>query len=119
MLVKYHRHYHSAFKRGLFSFLLVVFILTIGTLGMHWIEGMSYLDAFYFMSMIATAQGPTTTPVTCAGKIFASLMAFLSVGFVVTALGFLLGPFLGTLWRIGVIHLEEDLHLHIKKKEQK
>ena len=118
MLTKYHRQYHSAFKRGLFSFLLVAFIMTIGTLGMHWIERMSYLDAFYFMSMIATAQGPTITPVTPLGKIFAAFMAFLSVGFVVTALGFLLGPFLGTLWKIGVMRLEEDLHLYSKEKRK-
>ena len=118
MLTQYHRHYHSAFKRGMFSFLLIAFIMTVGTLGMHFLEGVSYLDAFYFMSMIATAQGPTMTPVTCAGKIFAAFMAFLSVGFVVTALGFLLGPFLGTLWKIGVMRLEEDLRLHVKPKEK-
>ena len=118
MLTKYHQHYHSAFKRGLFSFFLISFIMTIGTLGMHFIERMPYLDAFYFMSMIATAQGPTVTPVTWEGKIFASLMAFLSVGFVVTALGFLLGPFLGTLWRIGVMRLEKDLHLLKKDKNE-
>ncbi len=48
------------------------------------------------------------TPVTCAGKLFAAMMAFLSVGFVVASLGFLLGPFLGMLWKIGVMRLEED-----------
>ncbi len=84
---------------------------------MHWIEKLSYLDAFYFMSMIATAQGPTITPVTAMGKIFASFMAFISVGFVVAALGFLFGPFFGKLWKIGVEHLEEDLHLLKKDKK--
>ena len=108
MLTKYHRHYHSAFNRSLISFLLVAFIMVLGTVGMHCIEGMSYLDAFYFMSMIATAQGPTITPVTCFGKIFSSVMAFLSVGIVVAALGFLFGPLLGVLWKIGANHLEKD-----------
>ena len=108
MLTKYHRHYHSAFNRTLISFLLVAFIMVMGTVGMHCIEGMSYLDAFYFMSMIATAQGPTITPVTCLGKIFSSVMAFLSVGIVVAALGFLFGPLLGVLWKIGANHLEKD-----------
>ena len=82
---------------------------------MHYLEGLSYLDAFYFMSMIATAQGPTVLLKTTAGKIFASLMAFVSVGVVVTAVGFLFGPFLGKLLRIGVEHLEEELHW--KEKE--
>ena len=76
---------------------------------MHFFEGLSYLDSFYFMSMIATAQGPSLTPVTTAGKLFASFMAFLSVGTVVAALGFLLGPFLGKLWKIGVEKLEKEI----------
>ena len=75
---------------------------------MHLLERMSYLDAFYFMSMIATAQGPTATPLTPAGKLFASFMAFISVGSVVASLGFLFGPFFGRLWKIGVERLEEE-----------
>ena len=90
--------------------------MTVGTLGMHFIEGMSYLNSFYFMSMIATAQGPMMTPATPAGKIFASLMAFISVGTVVAALGFLFGPFFGKLWHIGVEHLEKGLHLKDRNK---
>jgi hypothetical protein len=53
---------------------------------MHLLENVSYIDAFYFMSMLATAQGPATIPATVAGKLFASFMAFVSVGAVVTSL---------------------------------
>jgi len=95
--------------------LLVSAVLLIGTIGMHLLEGYSYLDAFYFMSMIATSQGPNITPVTAAGKLFASVMAFMSVGFVVAALGFLFGPFFGLLWRIGHERLEEEIK-EIKRK---
>jgi hypothetical protein len=102
-------HYHSPYKRALFSFLLISSIMIIGITGMHVLEHMSYLDAFYFMSMIATAQGPTIIPQTPAGKVFASFMAFMSVGFVVAALGFLFGPFLGKLGHIGAKHFEENL----------
>ena len=116
MVSKSHHHYHSPWRRALYSFLLVTVIMTIGTFGMHWTEGLSYLDAFYFMSMIATAQGPTVIRATPARKIFASFMAFLSVGSAVAGLGFLFGPFLGKLWRVGVEHLEEDLHLIKKQK---
>ncbi len=70
------------------------------------------------MSMIATAQGPIYTPITAFGKIFVALMAFVSVGVGVAALGFLLGPFFGQLWRIGVVKLEEEWHL-IKKNSDK
>ena len=105
----HNHHYHSPLKRGMLSLALVSFIVIVGTLGMHFFEGMSYLDSFYFISMIATAQGSAITPVTVMGKIFASFMAFISVGFVVAALGFLFGPFLGKLFHIGARHFEEEL----------
>ena len=104
----HHRHYHSPITRGLISFLLIALVMIIGTAGMHFIERIPWLDAFYFMSMIATAQGPTMTPITGLGKIFASMMSFISVGVVVTAIGFLFGPFLGKLWRVGVEHMEAE-----------
>ncbi|MBL8013636.1 MAG: hypothetical protein JNN05_07285 [Candidatus Omnitrophica bacterium] len=88
---------------------IVAVIMTIGTIGMHAIEGMEYIDAFYFMSMIATAQGSATTPVTVGGKIFASVMAFFSVGAAITSFGFLFGPLLGKLFHIGQMNLQEEL----------
>ncbi len=93
------------------SFVLVASVMLVGTVGMHHLEKLSYLDAFYFMSMIATAQGPALAPVTVAGKIFASLMAFVSVGSVVAALGFLFGPFFGKLCKVGFEKLEQELDL--------
>ena len=106
------RHpYHSPWRRGVYSLLLIGSLMTFGTVGLHQLERMPYLDAFYFMSMIATAQGPTATPVTAAGKLFASLMAFVSVGSVVASLGFLFGPFFGRLWHIGVKRIEEEAKL--------
>lgn len=112
-------HYHSPLRRGLYSFLLIASVMGIGTVGIHLIEKMSYVDSLYFMSMIATAQGPAIPPVTRWGKIFTSVIAFVSVGSVVAALGFLFGPFLGKLWRIGVSKLEEELHLLKKDEEEK
>lgn len=110
-------HYHSPYKRGFFSFLLISMVMLIGTTGMHLIEKITFLDAFYFMSMIATAQGPTIVPITWLGKVFASLMAFVSVGVVVTSIGFLFGPFFGKLWHIGAKHMEEEMR--IKNKEER
>ena len=110
-----HHHYNTFTKRGIYSLALISAIMVVGTVGMHMIEKMAWLDAFYFMSMIATAQGSNYVPESAVGKIFASLMAFLSVGFAVAALGFLFGPFFGRLWRVGVIKLEEELHMKEKK----
>lgn len=109
----HHHHLSSPTRRAVSAAILVGAIMVVGTIGMHWIEGMSYIDAFYFMSMIATAQGSATTPVTVGGKIFASVMAFISVGVAITSFGFIFGPFLGKLLHIGRLDLEDEL----KKRE--
>ncbi len=112
-------HLHSFYRRGLYSLVLAVVVLSLGTYGFHQLEGFSYIDAFYFASMLATGQGPApnTTPLTTAGKLFTCFFAFIAVGSMIASLGFLFGPFLGQLWRIGVIKLEEELHLNKRKEE--
>ena len=113
-------HYHSPLNRGLYSIGLVLSVLLVGTLGIHSLEKFSYIDSFYFTSMIATGQGPvgSLTPQTSTGKLFTSGLAFVSVGTLLAALGFVFGPFLGKLWRIGVIKLEEEIQVlhHDEKK---
>lgn len=100
--------YRSLKKRALFSFLLVFSVLLVGTVGFHIIEGYSYINAFYFTSMLATAQGPAATPATVAGKLFASVIAFVSVGAVIVAVGFLFGPFFGRVLRMEERQLHTD-----------
>jgi ABC-type phosphate transport system permease subunit len=99
----------SFWKRALYSFALIVAVLIIGTVAMHAIEGWSVLDSFYFTSFIATGQGPppNISPDSDLGKVVASLLAFVSVGTVITALLFLFGPFLGTVLREGEERMEE------------
>lgn len=112
------KHYHSPLNRGLYCLALVGFVLLLGTLGMHHIEKFSYMDSFYFTSMIATGQGPppAIAPATPLGKLFTCLIAFISVGAIVASMGFLFGPFFGKLWKIGVMKLEEELqHFHKEK----
>lgn len=84
-------------------------VVIIGTLAMHAIEGWSYLDSFYFTSFIATGQGPpgNLQPASALGKVFSSVLAFVSVGTVITALLFLFGPFLGRVLRAGEEKLEK------------
>ena len=111
-----HHYYRSPIKRGIFSLLLVSVVMTIGTVGIHLLEKLAWIDAFYFMSMIATAQGPMIVPQTVAGKVFIAVMSFVSVGSSVAGLGFIFGPFFGKLWKIGVEHLEEELHIKREKE---
>lgn len=103
------RHPLSPLKRRTFySILLVVLVVAIGTEVMHILEGWSYVDSFYFISFVATTQGPNLTPKTNVGKIFASVIAFVSVGVVVSALVFVFGPLLGTVVKVGIDYVEKE-----------
>lgn len=66
--------------------LAVLFILSIGTIFYHNIEGMSYLDALYFSVMtLATVGYGDLSPQTAFGKLFSILYVFVGVG-ILTAL---------------------------------
>jgi hypothetical protein len=105
----------SFFRRAVYSFAAIVLVMAVGILGMHYFEGLSYLDSFYFTAMLATGEGPTYTPVTVGGKLFAGLIAFVAVGTVITALVFLFGPFFLSLVREGLEKVEEEVE---KEKEE-
>ena len=107
--MKERHHFHFWHKRALYAAALIIFVMVLGTTGMHLFEKMSWMDAFYFMTMIATAQGSAFTPATDGGKIFASIMAFVSVGFVLTALTFLIGPLMGKLFKVGFEKYDDDM----------
>lgn len=114
----HHHNHHHFLRKAAYSIILVGSVLTIGTLGMHYIENYSYIDSFYFVSMLATGEGPSATPATFVGKIFASLIAFVSVGTVLFSLAFLFGPFLTRLFKAEAKKLkaEEDI---IEKEARK
>ena len=109
-------HYHSLFRRATYSLVIIITVLSVGTLGFHAIEHYSYINSFYVTSMIATGQGPPTAPITNLGKIFASVMAFVSIGSVVFALGFLFGPFFGRLLKIGEEKLKKEEEALARKR---
>jgi len=106
-------------RRALYSVILIVVVLAVGTLGMHLLEGWAYIDSFYFTSMLVTAEGPPNAPATDIGKIFASFMAFVGVGSVVTALVFILGPALATIWREGLGEVEKEIRAAERRIERK
>ena len=114
-------HYHSPKRRAFYSFMLLLGVVTLGTLGIHFLEDFSYMDSFFFTSMIATGQGPVgdLSPQTTAGKLFTSFLAFVSVGALLAALGFLFGPFLWKLWKVGIMKFEEEIHLIEKHSKEK
>jgi voltage-gated potassium channel len=113
----------SFWTRALYSVGVIAAMVLIGSVAIHYIEGWSYLDSFYFTSFIATGQGPPANlePTSAFGKVFASILAFISVGTVVTALLFLFGPFLGTVLRLGEEKVEEigrDFEREMEKRDE-
>lgn len=98
----------TALRRIAYAMTSIVAVMLVGILGFHYIEGMDYVDALYFESMIATGQGPPLALTTDAGKVFASIMAFVSVGSVITTLVFTFGPMLSQLWREGLEKVEAE-----------
>jgi voltage-gated potassium channel len=95
-------------RREFYAISLIAVVMIVGTLGFRAIEGMNWVDAFYFESMLATGQGPPIQLTTDAGKIFASIMAFVSVGSVITSLVFTLVPIISQFWREGLERVEAE-----------
>jgi hypothetical protein len=90
-----------------YALLGIVVVMIVGIVGFRAIEGMNLVNAIYFESMLATGQGPPFPLTTDTGKLFASVMAFVSVGSVITTLFFTLSPIFAQVWR-EVLEKAED-----------
>ena len=87
----------------------IALVIVVGTVGFHLIEGMGWVDAFYFENMLATGQGPPIQLTTDTGKVFASAMAFISFGSVLTGLVVTFVPIISQLWREGLERAEREV----------
>jgi len=62
---------------------LVVFMLSLGTVFYHLVEGFSWLDAYYFSVVtLATVGYGDFTPHTPLGKLFTTFFIFVGVGII-------------------------------------
>ena len=95
-------------KRAFYAIVVLAIVMTIGTVGLMLIEGWGVVAAFYFMALLATAEGPAATPATDVGKIFAAIMAFFSIGAAISAITFTFGPLFGSVLKEGVRYLEKE-----------
>lgn len=103
------RHPLSPFKkRAFFAIVILGVVMAIGTLGMMGLEGWDIVTSFYFMSLLATAEGPAQSPMTVGGKIFASFMAFVSIGAAISAITFTFGPLFGSILKEGFVYVEKE-----------
>ncbi len=83
------------------------------------LEGWDPVASFYFMALLATAEGPAATPATAAGKIFAAVMAFFSIGAAISAITFTFGPLFGTALKVGIRFAEKEEEKFKEKLEHK
>ena len=108
-LSKVVRHPLSPFtKRAFYAIVVLAIVMAVGTFGLMLIEGWSLVPSFYFMALLATAEGPAATPATDVGKIFAAIMAFFSIGAAISAITFTFGPLFGSAIKEGVRYLEKE-----------
>lgn len=66
------------FRSILLGLLIIILALAVGMMGYHYLEGLSWLDAFENASMILSGMGPVTPLTTNSCKIFAGLYALFS-----------------------------------------
>lgn len=103
------RHPLSPFnRRAFYAIVVLAIVMAIGTIGMMLLEGWDSVTSFYFMSLLATAEGPAEAPATVAGKIFASIMAFFSIGAAISAITFTFGPLFGSVLKEGISYVERE-----------
>jgi hypothetical protein len=71
---------------------IVVFSLSVGILGYHYIQGLDWLDALLNASMILSGMGPVDPPKEPPGKWFASFYALFSGVVFITTAGVIIAP---------------------------
>ena len=77
---------------ALLGLILILGSLTLGILGYHYLEGLSWLDALLNASMILGGMGPVAELHTVAGKLFASFYALFSGAIFLVIVGILIAP---------------------------
>src|SRR5207245_10643778 len=91
-----------------YTIVVLAIVMAVGTLGLMVIEGWGLVASFYFMALLATAEGPAATPATDVGKILAAIMAFFSIGGAISAITFTFGPLFGSVLKDGVPYFDKE-----------
>lgn len=91
---------------GILGLALLVFSLTVGMMGYHFLEGLTWIDTLLNASMILGGMGPVTPLQTNAGKIFASFYAIYSGVILLASVGILATPIFHRF--LHHFHLAED-----------
>lgn len=79
-------------KHALGAVALVFGTLWVGMAGYHWLEGLSWLDAYMNAAMILGGMGPVAELHTTAGKVFAGSYALFAGIVFLVGVGVVLAP---------------------------
>jgi xanthine/uracil permease len=93
-------------RYALFSLLLILFSLGIGTPGYHYWGQLNWLDSFHMASMILTGMGPVAEMTTNKAKLFSSLYALYSGIAFLSITAVFLAPIIHRL--LHILHVEKD-----------
>jgi biotin transporter BioY len=108
-------------RRTAVAIFAILVVMTVGTVGIKYLSGWNWLQSFYFMAMLGTAEGPPEVPPNLFSSVFAAVMAFISIGTLITASGIIFGPYLGYLFHKGMRYSQreiEKLEEESKKKQK-
>lgn len=109
------RHfYERLFRNVMVAFLVISFSLFIGMCGYHYIEKMSWLDAYLNASMILAGMGPVGAVETSLGKFFAGTYALFSGIVFLIAMAIILAPALH--YFLHKFHMAEEEAKNSKKE---
>jgi hypothetical protein len=87
------REYLARFVRSLGLGLSIIAVcLGIGMVGYHFLEKLSWIDAFLNAAMILSGMGPVATLQTNAGKLFAGCYALFSGLALISIVGVIMAP---------------------------
>jgi len=89
----HHFHYH-VIRSFLIGMLAISLALFAGMLGYHYLEGMTWMDAFANAAMILSGMGPLEHLHTEWGKLFAGLYALFSGLFFILMVAIIFSPFI-------------------------
>ena len=76
------------------AFALLLLTLLLGMAGYHWLEGLSWIDAYLNAAMILGGMGPVAELHTRAGKLFAGTYALFAGLVFVVGIGVVMAPVL-------------------------
>ena len=79
-------------NHAIFAFIIVAGSLSIGIMGYHFLEHLSWIDSLLNASMILGGMGPVDPVKTVLGKLFASGYALYSGLIVLVAAGIIFAP---------------------------